>query len=79
MFADNYIIDTVKKINAFVSSATVLTTVVLVRQDNYAVNGQSIMGLYSLDLSRPIIVEFENQDECTNFRYIYESFLKNIS
>ena len=76
MFVDSYMIDTITRVNTFVSVANISATPILVKQDNYAVNGQSIMGLYSLDLSRPITVEFVTEEDKYLFWERYRDMLK---
>lgn len=75
MFVSTFTIDTVKKIRAFVACSTYLKTRVVAKQDNYVVDGKSIMGLFSLDLSRPISVEFENDEEYSLFRQAFDDYL----
>lgn len=48
---------TFNDVDNFVKFASKCTGDVLVRSQKYIVNGKSIMGLYSLDLSKPIDVE----------------------
>ena len=43
--------------NEFVMLAGKCKDDVVVKSGNFAVNGKSIMGLYSLDLSKPLLVE----------------------
>ena len=45
-------------ISKFVEMATKCRDDVVVRSGNFAVNAKSLMGLYSLDLSKPLKVEF---------------------
>ena len=48
----------VSNISEFVSLASKCRDDVVVKSGNFAVNAKSIMGLYSLDLSNPVMVEF---------------------
>lgn len=34
-----------------------------VKQDHYTINGKSLMGLFSLDLSRPVILDTKEDDD----------------
>lgn len=54
------LLDNVADISAFVGLATKCKGDVVVRSGNFAVNAKSIMGLYSLDLTKPVKVEFYN-------------------
>lgn len=49
-------IETVKK---FVNIANNYDFPVLLHSDKYIINGKSIMGIFSLDLSRPVRLEVE--------------------
>lgn len=47
------------KVKEFVSIAQNITEDVVLRSGKFAVNGKSIMGVFSLDLSTPITLEIE--------------------
>ena len=49
-------------VKLFVDAATRCPCEVDVRSDRYLVNGKSIMGLFSLDLSKPVAVEVHGED-----------------
>lgn len=48
----------IKDVTEFVNLATQCTDDVVVKSERFAVSAKSIMGLYSLDLSKPLNVEF---------------------
>lgn len=52
------LLKTIKDISAFAGLASKCIGDVIVRTGNYAVNAKSIMGLLSLDLTKPLEVEF---------------------
>lgn len=52
---------TFKEINDFVKIASMCRGEVLVHSQRYIINGKSIMGMHSLDLSKPITVEFQGE------------------
>ncbi len=60
-------IETVKK---FVNIANKYDFQILLHSDKYIINGKSIMGIFSLDLSKPVRLEVE--EECS------EEFKKDI-
>ena len=49
----------VADVKTFVDAATVYPFDVDVLAGRYVVNGKSIMGLFSIDLSRPVIIRLE--------------------
>lgn len=49
----------VADVKAFVDAATVYPHEVDVLAGRYVVNGKSIMGLFSIDLSHPVIIRLE--------------------
>lgn len=51
-------IDTIDKVREFCNLCTMCTNDVTVYSDKYIVSGKSIMGLFSLDLSKPVKAEF---------------------
>ena len=62
-----YISEVVKFVEASIKSHNQ----VMVKQGRSIVNGKSLMGLYSLDLLQPVIVEIEDGDEHL-FKYFFE-------
>ena len=53
----------VADVKAFVDAATVYPHDVDVLAGRYVVNGKSIMGLFSIDLSRPVTIRLEQDGE----------------
>lgn len=62
-------LDTIMDVREFIEAATALETEVLVKQNAYVVNGKSLMGLFALDLTKPVVVETkgDNYDSFTKF------------
>lgn len=58
MIETRIILNKVSDINDFVNLAHMCTGDVTVYSGRYIVNGKSLMGIYSLNLSEPIKVEF---------------------
>lgn len=58
-FTRNLNLNDMSKVKEFVSIAQNITEDVVLRSGKFAVNGKSIMGVFSLDLSKPITLEIE--------------------
>ena len=52
------LIDKIGYVSEFVALASKCQDDVVVKSGRFAINGKSIMGLYSLDLTKPLKVEF---------------------
>lgn len=63
MIAKTILLDDVKKITNFVNETFKLKGDIAVKHDKYVVNGRSLLGLMSLDLSQPVTCEIEDRDE----------------
>lgn len=50
-------------IKDFVSTAMLMSEDIQLSSDKYVVNGKSIMGIFSLDLSEPITLSIDTKDE----------------
>lgn len=57
---------TIDDVKTFVTICSAVTSHSVVRQDSYAVNGASLMGMFSLDLSKPLTVEIDD-DRATHY------------
>lgn len=55
------LLDTTQKVNEFCDACQKHLGEVEVYSGRYIVNGKSIMGLYSLDLTMPVKVEFHDE------------------
>lgn len=68
------LINTTSLVKNFVAEASKLDGDVSLISENgkYVINGKSIMGIFSLNLSRPLYVRAENSNK------EFESFLKKI-
>lgn len=55
-------LDKISDVREFICIGTALDHNVTVKQDGYVVNGKSLMGLFSLDLTKPVFLEVENDD-----------------
>lgn len=59
---------TIDDVKTFVTICSAVASHSVVRQDSYAVNGASLMGMFSLDLSKPLIVEIDDDRAAHYFR-----------
>lgn len=55
-------LDKIVDVREFVTIGNMLNHNITVKQDSYVVNGKSLMGLFSLDLTKPVFLEVENDD-----------------
>lgn len=58
----NIKIDTIEKVKNFVNNAALMPFDVTIRAGKYVVDGKSLMAIFSLDLEKPIAVEFDSED-----------------
>lgn len=62
MIAKMILLDDVKKVTNFVNETFKFKGDIAVRHSKYIVNGRSLLGLMSLDLSQPVTCEIEERD-----------------
>ena len=60
---ESFILNTVDRVNTFVSVNSASSCVVDVFRDRYQVDGKSIMGVLSLEVSRPVKVALRGTEE----------------
>lgn len=63
MIAKTILLDDVKKVTNFVNETFKFKGDIVVKHSKYIVNGRSLLGLMSLDLSQPVTCEIEERDE----------------
>ena len=68
-------LQTVEDVKKFVAAAKKYPGNVRVHANDYIVSGKSIMGMFSLDLSNPVIVEVDNRGSVTDFESTIAEFL----
>lgn len=56
------LIDDINKVKEFVTHTLKCRGEVVAVSDKYRVDGRSIMGLLSLNLSEPIVIEYDEED-----------------
>ena len=69
-------LQTVEDVKNFVDAAERYPGNVRVHANDYIVSGKSIMGMFSLDLSNPVIVEIDNRGSVEDFVAGIEEFLE---
>ena len=57
------LLDDVRKVSNFVNETFKFKGDIIVKHDKYIVNGRSLLGLMSLDLSKPLTCEIEEREE----------------
>jgi hypothetical protein len=57
MIVEERLLSSVQSVYAFIAEMQNITGTVLVEQGPYIVNGKSIMGIFSLDLMKPVTVK----------------------
>jgi phosphotransferase system HPr-like phosphotransfer protein len=68
-------LQTVEDVKEFVTVAEKYPGNIRVHANDYIVSGKSIMGMFSLDLSNPVIVEVDNRGSVTDFESTIAEFL----
>lgn len=63
MIKKTILLDDVKKVSNFVNETFKFKGDIIVKHDKYIVNGRSLLGLMSLDLSKPLTCEIEEREE----------------
>lgn len=57
------LLDDVRKVSSFVNETFKFKGDIIVKHGKYMVNGRSLLGLMSLDLSQPLTCEIEEREE----------------
>lgn len=68
-------LQTVEDVKKFVAAAEKYPGNIRAHASDYIVSGKSIMGMFSLDLSNPVIVEVDNRGSVTDFESTIAEFL----
>lgn len=63
MISKTILLDNVRKVSSFVNETFKFKGDIIVKHDKYVVNGRSLLGLMSLDLSQPLTCEIEEREE----------------
>ena len=69
-------LSTIQDIRTFIETVTMTDVDVDLRSDRYLVNGKSIMGIYSLDLQKPIEL-IVHSDNCPELMEKLARFITN--
>lgn len=65
----------IQSVKDFVTQTNNFTGDITLKSDRYIVDGKSIMGIFSLDLSKPIEVEVSPVEKAEEFKMSVKSFL----
>lgn len=68
-------LSTISAVKNFTHIAAQTTAAITLKSDKYVVDGKSIMGIFSLDLSKPITVEIEPVSMEDEFKELAKEFL----
>ena len=70
------LVDTIAKAKKFIATSNEFDSDIDVIRGRYTIDGKSIMGLFSLDLLKPITVKIhsDNEEEIKRFNEIMEEF-----
>ena len=70
------LLNTIEKVKKFINLTSVFSCDIYVEQARYTVDGKSIMGVFSLDLTKPVTVRVmsDNEFETRKFVELMEEF-----
>lgn len=60
MFTTDILLSSIEAVKKFVTLANQYDCPINLKTDKYTIDAKSIMGVFSLDLSKPVTVEFES-------------------
>ena len=63
MTTEKILLASVNDVKDFVSAVTTANCDIDIAADRYVIDAKSIMGIFSLDLSRPLILNADTEDE----------------
>lgn len=58
------LLNSIEKVKEFVQITSRFETDVLLKAGKYTVDGKSILGIFSLDLTEPIELQFDSEKRC---------------
>lgn len=71
-------LNTIELVKRFCELVNQVKGDVIIESERYVINGKSIMGLFSLDLSKPLIMILELDNEEDKERLLNELYAENI-
>ncbi len=71
----NISLDSVDKVQKFVNVTSAIPGNVDIRSGRHTINAKSILGILSLDLTKPLILEIYNEEDYLNYRETLEPFM----
>lgn len=58
------LLNSIEKVKKFVNITSNFEVDVFLRAGRYVIDAKSIMGIFSLDLTKPMELTFDNEDKC---------------
>lgn len=71
-------LDTIQKVKEFVNVITVMDGDFDIISGKYVVDAKSILGIFSLDLSNPLILQIETQEDENRIKELLEKFTVSL-
>lgn len=71
----NVILDTVDKVKGFVNTVAPLEGDIDLGSDRYVVDAKSIMGIFSLDLSKPLKLTIHNEETAERLMPLLKAYI----
>ncbi len=65
----NILLNTIERINLFIKFVELFKSDIDLISDRYTVNAKSLLGIYSIDLTKPIIAEIHSKDETELYKF----------
>lgn len=72
------LLDSIGKVKDFVKQTSKFTGTVYVNSGRYIVDGKSLMGVFSLDLSKPVSVDYSDDDDDLVQETISQYFVEEL-
>lgn len=77
MYTTDILLSSIESVKKFVSLANQYDFPINLTTDKYTIDAKSIMGVFSLDLSKPVTVQLENQNAGSFIQQLQEFELQN--
>ena len=76
-YSKSFVINTIENVKKFINITATYVEDIDIEKGRYVIDGKSIMGIFSLDISQPVDVIIRTEDECVAnklFTEIEEAF-----
>ena len=71
-------LNSIKSVKTFVEHARKLNVTACNNDGNYEVNGSSVMALFSLDLSKPILIHIDDEEDEESAKFFKSKISKFV-